>query len=130
MKEIASQAVNKLGVIGWVFVAILVSGLCMIFAGKFLHGPLALVHKLLAVFCLVWLLRSAGALHAFAAPPALPAAIIVFAIAFLAAFVTGVVQSIPACASSLWLNLHRVAAAIAAIACGVTARLIAMAVRP
>lgn len=123
------MAMEKLRVIVWLFVAILVSGLCMMFAGKVLHAPLALVHKLLAVLCLVVLLRNVGALRAFEAPPALPAAIIVFAVAFLAAFVTGVVQSIPACASSLWLNLHRFASATAAIACAVAARLIAMAVR-
>jgi hypothetical protein len=123
------MAVDKLRVIVWLFVATLVSGLCMIFAGKVLHVPLALVHKLLAVLCLVVLLRNAGVLRTFDAPQALPAAIIVFAVAILAAFVTGAVQSIPACASSLWLNLHRIASAIAAIGCAVAARLIAIAVR-
>jgi hypothetical protein len=123
------MGVDKLGVIGWLFVAILVSGLCMIFAGKFLHAPLAIVHKLLAVLCIVLLLRSAGALRVLRAPPALPTAIVVFAVAYIASFVTGVVQSIPACANSLWLNLHRIAAATAAIACAVAARLVAMAVR-
>jgi hypothetical protein len=123
------MAVDKLRVIVWLFVTILVSGLCMIFAGKVLHVPLALVHKLLAVLCLVMLLRNTGALQAFEAPPALPVALVVFAVAYLAAFVTGAVQSIPACASSLWLNLHRIASAIAAIGCAVAAHLIAMAVR-
>ena len=122
------MAVDKLRVIGWIFVAILLSGLCMGFAGKFLHLPLALVHKLLAVLCVVLLVRNAGTLRAFEAPPVLPAALAVFAVAYLAAFVTGAVQSIPASASSLWLNLHRIAAA-AAIACAVAARFIAMAVR-
>ncbi|HTW44033.1 MAG TPA: hypothetical protein VMD58_00690 [Acidobacteriaceae bacterium] len=123
------MAVDKLRVIVWLFAAILVSGLSMIFAGKALHVPFALIHKLLAVLCLVVLLRNAGALRALEAPPALPAALVVFAVAYLAAFITGIVQSIPACESSLWLNLHRVAAATSAIACAVAARLIAMAVR-
>lgn len=123
------MAVDKLRVIVWLFAAILVSGLSMIFAGKALHMPLALIHKLLAVLCLVVLLRNVGALRALEAPTALPAALVVFAVAYLAAFITGIVQSIPACESSLWLNLHRVAAATAAIACAVAARLIAMAVR-
>lgn len=120
---------DKLRVIGWLFMAILVSGLCMIFAGKVLHAPLAVVHKLLALVCLVLLLRNVGALRALEAPPALPAAILVFAVAFLAAFATGVVQSIPASGSSLWINLHRIASATAAIACAVAARLIAISAR-
>jgi hypothetical protein len=123
------MTVDKLRVILWLFGAILVSGLCMIFAGKVLHAPLAVVHKLLSLVCLVLLARNVGALRALETPPALPAAILVFAVAFLAAFATGVVQSIPASASSLWLNLHRFASATAAIACAVVARLIAMAFR-
>jgi len=123
------MAIHKLVVIGWVFVAILVSGLCMSFAGRFLHVPLAILHKLLAVLCIVLLLRIAGVLRGFQAPPALPAAIVIFAVAYLASFATGAVQSIPACASSLLLNLHRVAAAVATIACAVAARLIVLAIR-
>jgi hypothetical protein len=123
------MVVDKVRIIAWLFVAILVSGLSMIFAGKVLHAPLALVHKLLAVLCLIVLLRNTGALRSFEAPPALPAAIIVFAVAFVAAFATGVVQSIPASASSLWINLHRIASATAAIACAVAARLIAISAR-
>jgi hypothetical protein len=120
--------VDKLRIIAWIFAAILVSGLYMILAGKVPHAPLAIVHKLLALLCLVLLLRSAGALRAFAAPPALTAAILVFAVAYLAAFATGVIQSIPACASSVWLNMHRITAAAAAVACAVSARLIALTV--
>ena len=124
-----AMIVDKLRLIGWLFAATLVSGLCMVFAGKVPHVPLAVVHKLLAVVCLVVLLRNVGTFRAFEAPPALPAAIIVFAAAFLAAFATGAVQSMPSRASSLWLNLHRIASAIATIGCAVAARLIATAVR-
>jgi len=120
---------DKLGTIGWLFVATLVSGLCLSVAGKSLVVPLAVVHKLLALICLVLLLRSAGALRDFHAPAALPAAILVFAVAYVACFATGVVQSIPASASSLWLNLHRAAAAIATVGCAVAARFLVMAVR-
>ena len=123
------MATDRLGVIVWLFVAILVSGVCMIFAGKFLHIPLAIVHKLLSVLCLVLLLRSAGTLRAIHEPPALSAAIVVFALAYLASFATGAIQSIPACANSVWLNLHRTAAVMAAIACAVATRFIAIAVR-
>ena len=123
------MAVDKLRVIGWLFVAILLSGVCMGLSGKFLQLPLAFVHKLLTVICLFLLLRHVGTLRALAAPPVLRTAIVVFAIAYLAAFVSGAVQSIPACASSLWLNLHRVAAGTAAIACAVGARLIALPIR-
>ena len=121
--------VDKLRVIGWLFIAILVSGLCMIYAGKVLHAPLAVVHKLLALVCLVLLLRNVGALRALEAPQTLAAAILVFAATFLATFATGVVQSIPASASSLWLNLHRISSAIATIACTIAARLIAISAR-
>ena len=123
------MAVDKLVVIGWLFVAILVSGFCLGYAGKYFLVPFAVVHKLLAVLCLVLLVRIAGALRGFHAPPVLPAAILAFSVAYLAAFVTGAVQSIPACASSLWLNLHRVAAGIAVLACAAAARFIATAVR-
>jgi hypothetical protein len=123
------MAIEKMRIIGALFVAILASGLCMIFAGKVLHMPLAIVHKLLSVLCLVLLLRNAGTLRAFQAPAALPVWIIVFAVAFLAAFVSGAVQSIPACANAFWLNLHRVTSAVAAIGCAMTARLITMAIR-
>ena len=56
--------------------------------------------------------------------PPLTWLLVVCAVAFLAAFVTGIVQSIPACASSLWLNLHRLAAAAVTVGCAAAARLI------
>ena len=116
---------DKPVVIGWVFAAIVVSGLSTIFAGKWLQVSLALIHKLLAVLCLVLLLCIGSGLRAFDTQPALRGATIIFAVAYLAAFASGVVQSIPAFASSLWLNLHRVAAVIATIACVAASRLIA-----
>ena len=123
------MAVDKLTVIGWFFAAILVTGLGMAFAGRSLHGLLAVLHKLLAVVCLILLVRAAGVLRSFHVPPALPLAIAVFAAAFVASFATGVVQSIPACAGPLWLNLHRALAAIASIACVAAARLLILASR-
>jgi hypothetical protein len=120
------MALSKLGVIVWLLIAILVSGFCEAFAGRILQMPLAIVHKLLAVLCLILLLRIPGTVRALQAPP-VTAMMVVLGFAYLAAFVT--VQSIPACASSFWLNLHRVAAGISVIACAVAARCIAMAVR-
>ena len=90
-----------------------------------------MLRNTLLIVCLVLvLLRIAGALQLFASPPVLRAAIIAFGVTFLAAFVTGVVQSIPACAGPLWLNLHRAAAALAAITCAVAARFVAAAHHP
>ncbi len=120
---------EKLVHIAWLFGAILVAGLLMAVAGKALQVPFAIVHKLLALVCLFLLIRAAGLLCGLHAPPALPVAIAVFAAAFLAAFATGVVESIPACAGALWLNLHRVAATVAAIACAIAARFIVLASR-
>jgi|HubBroStandDraft_1064217.scaffolds.fasta_scaffold55437_1 hypothetical protein len=119
------MSADRITLIGGLFGGVLVTGICMIFAGRSMQGPLAVAHKLLAVICLILLLRSVGALRAFHAPPALPIAIAVFAVAFLAAFATGIVQSIPASAGLLWLNLHRFSSAIAAIACAVAARFVA-----
>jgi hypothetical protein len=129
-KEGDVPVADKLSFIGWLFAAVLVSGLAMRVAGKALNAVLAIAHKLLALLCLILLFRAAGTLWAFHAPPLLlPSAIAAFAVAFLASFATGVAESIPSCAGALWLNLHRAAAAIAAIACVVAGRLIATASR-
>ena len=122
--------VEKLTPIAWLFGATLVAGLLMALAGKSLQVPLAVIHKILALVCLFLLIRAVGRLGGIHEPPALLAAIAVFAAAFLVSFATGIVESIPACAGALWLNLHRVAAAVAAIACAIAARLIALAARP
>ena len=123
------MALNRFATIAWLLVAILVSGLWETVAGRHLYVPIAITHKLLAVLCLILLLRIPGTIRAIQAPPILAAMAVVFGIAYLAAFVTGAVQSIPVCASSLWLNVHRAAAGIAVIASAVAARLIVMAVR-
>jgi len=102
----------------------------MAFAGKSLQVPLAVIHKILALVCLFLLIRAVARPGAIHEPPAFPAAIAVFAAAFLASFATGVMESIPACAGVLWLNLHRVASAVAAIACAVAVRFIVLAARP
>ncbi len=118
---------QKLIVIGWFFLLVIVSGIAMALSGKALHAPLSIVHKLSAVTCMVFLFLRAGvAIRLFESRPALLATIAIFVIAFLAAFVSGVVQSIPASASVLWLNLHRIAAATGAIACAVAWRLTAL----
>ena len=121
---------DKLTPVAWLFGATLVSGLLMVLAGKSLQVPLAVIHKILALVGLFLLIRAIDRPGAIHLAPALPAAIAVFAAAFLVSFATGVLESIPACAGALWLNLHRVAAAVAAIACAVAARLIVLAARP
>jgi hypothetical protein len=122
--------VDKLTPVAWLFGATLVSGLLMALAGKSLQVPLAVIHKILALVGLFLLIRAIGRPGAIHLPPALPAAIAAFAAAFLVSFATGVLESIPACAGALWLNLHRVAAAVAIIACALAARLIVLAARP
>ena len=124
------MVVDKLTPVAWLFGATLVSGLLMALGGKSLQVPLAVIHKILALVCLFLLIRAIGRLGGIHEPPALPVAAAVFVAAFLVSFATGVVESIPACAGTLWLNLHRVAAAVAAIACAVAARFIALAARP
>ena len=121
---------DKLTPVAWLFGATLVSGLLMVLAGKSLQVPLAVIHKILALVGLFLLIRAIDRPGAIHLAPALPAAIAAFAAAFLVSFATGVLESIPACAGTLWLNLHRVAAAVAAIACAVAARLIVLAARP
>ena len=124
------MVLEKLTPIAWLFGTTLVAGLLMAFAGKSLQVPLAVIHKILALVCLFLLIRAVGRPGGIHGPPALPAAIAVFAAAFLVSFVTGIIESIPACAGALWLNLHRVAAAVGAIACAVAAIACAVAARP
>ena len=124
------MVVERVLPIAWLFGATFVAGLLMALASKSLQAPLALIHKILALVCLFLLIRAVvrpGGMHQ---PPALPPATAVFAAAFLMSFATGVVESIPDCAGTLWLNLHRVAAAIAAVACAVAVGFIALAARP
>ena len=121
---------QKLAVIGWLFLIALVSGLAMALAGKLFHAPLSIIHKLSAVLCFVFLLlRIVVAIRLFEPRPAILATIVVFAGAFIGAFVTGVVQSIPAQAGALWLNLHRAAVIVATIAFAAASRAIAHTMR-
>lgn len=117
---------ERLRVIGWIFAGVVGLGLGQGFAGKALRAPLGVVHKVLALVCVVLLFRAVVALREFNAPPALLAAIAVFGVAYLAAFASGIIQSIPACTGTLWLSLHRVAAGVAIIACAIAARLMAV----
>lgn len=121
---------QKLTVVGWFFLLTLASGIAMALPGKPLHALLSIVHKLSAIACLVFLiLRIGAAIRLSESKPALAATLAIFAIAFLAAFVSGIVQSIPAHVSSIWLNLHRIAAIAATIACAVAWRLTAVKLR-
>ena len=98
-----------------------------VFAGKSLEAPLSVVHKVVALVGVVLLFQAVGAARVWKAAPGLPAAMVVFGVAYVVAFASGIVQSIPACAGTLWLSLHRVAAGVAVLACAVAARLMAVA---
>jgi hypothetical protein len=118
---------QRLTVIVWLLVAALVSGVGLGFSGKPLQIPFSIVHKLSAIVCLVFLaLRMGAALRMFTPRPPILAAMAIFAAAFLAAFVTGIVQSIPTQAGPLWLNLHRAAAIVATLACAAAWRLMTL----
>jgi hypothetical protein len=120
----------KLAAIGWLVAIVLVTGFGVASSTKAIGFPCSLFHKLGAVVCLVLiLLRISGALNLFKSSPAIPLAIWCFAAAFLAAFVTGVVHSLPIQAGPLWLNLHRITAALSAVACAVAARMILLGAR-
>lgn len=123
-------AMQRLHVIGWLFLLALVSGLGVGLAGKALHAPLSIVHKLAAVTCMVFLvLRIGAAFRLCESRQALLVSMAFFATAFLAAFVSGIVQSIPSQAGTLWLNLHRVAAIAATVACAGAWRLMTLKLR-
>jgi hypothetical protein len=121
---------QKLTVIGWLFFIALVTGVGTGFAGKPLQIPFSILHKLSAMVCLVFLvLRIAAAVRLFESRPLLIAALAIFTLGFLAAFASGIVQSIPAQAGALWLNLHRASAIVATAACIAAWRLTALQLR-
>jgi hypothetical protein len=115
---------QKLIVIGWLLLLVLVSGLAVGLSKKPLHAPLSIVHKLSAVACLVFLiLRIGTAIRLFESRPTLLAAVAVLALSILAAFASGIVESIPGRESLAWLSVHRITSATAAIAAVIVARL-------
>jgi uncharacterized membrane protein YadS len=115
---------EKFTTIGWLLIFSLISGFGMALGGKPLHASFAILHKLSAVVCLVFIvLRISTAFRLFASRPAILTLVVIFAVAFLAACVTGSIESIPSQAGPLWLNLHRTAWIIALAACGVAGRL-------
>jgi len=121
---------QKLIVIGWLFLLALISGVVMGLSGKTLQAPLSIVHKLSAVACMVFMvIRISAAIRLFEGRSALLVTIVTFLVACSATLASGIVQSIPAHASPLWLNLHRFASAVAAIACAVAWRLIVIGMR-
>jgi hypothetical protein len=115
---------GKLTMIGWLMILSLISGFAMAFCGKPLHASFSVLHKLSAGAGLVFIvLHIATAIRLFVTRPAVLAFVWVFVAAFLAAIVTGSIQSIPSQAGQLWLNLHRASWIIALIACGVVGRM-------
>jgi len=115
---------DKLTAIGWPLILSLISGFGMAVSGKPLEASFSILHKLSAVACLVFIvLRLATAIRLFESRPLILTFAGIFILAFLAACVTGAIQSTPSQASALWLNLHRASWIIALIASGVVWRL-------
>ena len=118
--------VEKLRTIVWLLVVLLVTGFGMALSEKSLHAGFSVLHKLAAVVCFVFIiLRAPTTIRLFESHPAILTFVMIFVIAFLAACVTGSIQSIPSQASPVWLNLHRTAWITALIACGVAGHMIA-----
>ena len=97
----------------------------MTLSEKSLHAGVSVLHKLAAVSCFVFIILRAPSIRLFESRPAILTFVAIFVIAFLAACVTGSIQSIPSQASPVWLNLHRTAWIIALVACSVAGYMIA-----
>jgi hypothetical protein len=113
---------HKFIVIGLLFLATLATGFWRSKAGQ---AAFPGIHKLLA---LTWIVYTGLAIyHAgrrVEGRAALIAAIAVLALSMAALIVTGSLLTMPQHLNAATLNTHRMAAAVAAIAAGVTARLL------
>ena len=110
---------RKLIVIGLLLLATLVSGF-----GKTWNVHLSGFHKLFGLAWVVFtgiLVYQAG--RQIESRAAFFAAVAVLGVSVVALFWSGSVLTMPKLANGAWLNLHRVATAVAVIATGVLARL-------
>jgi hypothetical protein len=99
---------QKLIVIVWLLLAALATGLAARWVGQPLSAPLSVAHKLAALMMLILIgVRIVPALRCFAGRPTLANLTVIFVLSVLAAFTSGILESIPSQASALWLNLHR-----------------------
>lgn len=121
---------QKLIVIGWLLLAVLASGVGMRWLGHPLSAPLSIVHKLAALLMLIFIaIRAAQAFKGFAGRPTLSIMAVIFLLSVVAAFTTGIVESVPSQSGALWLNLHRISAATVTIAAALLTRLLFLAAR-
>lgn len=116
---------QKFIVIGLLLLATLLTGVWLGLLGKPLNGLPGVLHKILALILVIFLaIRVVHSARLFDSRPALLAAVAVLAVSILAAFASGIIESIPSLEGPAWLVLHRVAASVAALAGAVTARLL------
>ena len=119
---------RKLVVIGLLFLATLATG----FWRGNSRSPAfpGLLHKLLG---LAWVIYTAIVIYHAGRPvesrAAFFSAIAVLAVSMVALIATGSLLTLPQHESSAWLNVHRIASAIATIAGGVTVRLLLLSVQ-
>ncbi|MGA9062562.1 MAG: hypothetical protein WB341_12960 [Terracidiphilus sp.] len=115
---------QKFLAIGLLLLATLASGICLGLSGKPLKAFLSILHKLLAIGLVIFTaIRIAHSVRLFESRPTLLAAVAVLALSILAAFASGIVESIPGRESLAWLTVHRITSATAAIAAVIVARL-------
>ena len=114
---------QKLVAIGLLFLAALATGIWRRNAGR--PAIASLLHKLLG---LAWVIYTAVVVYHAERPidsgAAFFAAIAVLAVSNVALIATASLLTLPQQESSARLNLHRIASVTAAIACGVTLRLL------
>ena len=116
---------EKFFVIGLLLLATLVTGLWLALLGKPLNGMLGVLHKIFALILVMFLaIRISYLIRLFESGPAMRAAVVVLLLSILAAFATGIIESVPSVEGVVWLTMHRIASAMAAIAGGVTALLL------
>ncbi len=123
-------AAQELSPIGWLLLAVLASGLGTRWLGHPLNAPVSVVHKLASLLMLIFIvIRIVPAIRSSAGRPVLSMVAVIFVFSVVAAFITGVVESIPSQAGAVWLNLQRISAAATAIAAAIAVRLLFLAIK-
>ncbi|MGB8261306.1 MAG: hypothetical protein WCE75_13185 [Terracidiphilus sp.] len=118
---------HKLVMAGVLFAAALGTGFWLGAAGTVAHALLMGTHKLLSLAAVVFVVMLAvHALRTGATGPLNIAALIVLLLSAVALIASGSVLTVPKLSGASWLNLHRVASVLGALALAVTARLLTM----
>lgn len=103
----------------------LVTGFWLDNSSKLLHSFIGVAHKLLAVACVVFYIVFVA--HSPRPTQSKAAWIVAIVLAFASAislFATGAMLTMPALATRICLNVHRVASGVAVLATGLTLRLV------